>query len=117
MPTTPDSPRPALAERLMSLDALRGFHMLWILGGDVLLLRLSQWAHFPWHDRLEVQFEHVEWEGFRFYDLIFPLFLFLVGAVLPFSLAKYGTGAAAYGRIIRRTLLLVLLGLVCNGLF
>src|SRR5207248_148416 len=48
---------------------------------------------------------------------IFPLFLFLVGAVLPFSLAKYGTGAAAHWRIARRTLLLVLLGLVCNGLF
>ena len=38
------------------------------------------------------QFEHVEWEGFRFYDLIFPLFLFLVGVVLPFSLRKYMTG-------------------------
>jgi predicted acyltransferase len=112
------SPAPAApTERLWSLDALRGFDMLWIIGGDVLLLRLTKWADFPWHDRLAVQFEHADWEGFRFYDLIFPLFLFLVGAVLPFSLAKYGTGAAAYGRILRRTLLLVLLGIVCNELF
>src|SRR5262249_18026287 len=66
------------------------------------------------------QFEHVKWEGFRFYDLIFPLFLFLVGVVLPFSLRKYTTGAhprsASLGRIARRVVLLFLLGLICNNL-
>src|SRR5206468_2228297 len=57
---------------------------------------------------------------FRFYDLIFPLFLFLVGVVLPFSLRKYTTGAhpkrAALGRIARRVVLLFLLGLIYNNL-
>ncbi len=66
------------------------------------------------------QFEHVEWEGFRFYDLIFPLFLFLVGVVLPFSLRKYQTGehpkSAALGRTARRVVLLFLLGLIYNNL-
>ena len=60
-----------------------------------------------------------EWEGFRFYDLIFPLFLFLVGVVLPFSLRKYQSGeqpkSAAFGRIARRVVLLFLLGLVYNN--
>src|SRR5436190_23613746 len=107
MSATPEPPPPAPPERLRSLDALRGFDMLWIIGGEAVLLRFWHWAGLPWSDRLELQFEHVEWEGFRFEDLIFPLFMFLVGAVLPFSLAKYGTGAAAYGRILRRTLLLV----------
>jgi predicted acyltransferase len=66
---------------------------------------------------VEEQLEHVEWAGFRFYDLIFPLFLFLVGTVLPFSLGKIqGQGSRAiYGRIARRTILLSALGLLCNG--
>lgn len=117
MSTTPDTPPPDPPERLMSLDALRGFDMLWIIGGDAVLLRFCEWIDPVFHSLLKDQLEHVDWQGFRFYDLIFPLFLFLVGAVLPFSLPKYGTGAAAYRRIIRRTLLLVLLGIICNGLF
>jgi len=62
----------------------------------------------------------VAWEGFRFYDLIFPLFLFVVGVVLPFSLSKYQTGAhprsAALGRIARRVVFLFVLGLIGNNL-
>jgi predicted acyltransferase len=95
MPTDPDPPKPTPAERLTSLDALRGFDMLCIVGGEGVLLAFWKWAQLPWYDRLAYQFKHVEWEGFHFEDLIFPLFLFLVGAVLPFSLAKYPTGAAA----------------------
>lgn len=91
--------------------------MFWIIGGDALgqaLLKASGWSGAA---ALSAQLEHVEWQGFRFYDLIFPLFLFLVGCVLPFSLEKYrDRPAAVYGRLIRRTLLLFLLGLVCNGL-
>ena len=75
-------------DRLRSLDALRGFDMFWIIGGDALFRALGKWAGTPWGRVLEEQLEHVEWEGFRFYDLIFPLFLFLVGAVIPFSLLR-----------------------------
>ena len=71
-------------------------------------------------EELVNQFEHVDWEGFHFYDLIFPLFLFVVGVVLPFSLRKYHQGehpkAAALLRISRRVVLLFLLGLIGNGL-
>ncbi len=57
------------------------------------------------------------WEGFRCYDLIYPLFLFLVGCVLPYSLAKYREQPGrAHWRVVRRTVLLVLLGLVANDL-
>lgn len=107
--TTVNSPR------VLSIDALRGFDMFWIMGGDAFaksLLGLTGLAIAP---ALTAQLEHVEWEGFRFYDLIFPLFLFLVGCVLPYSLEKYrDTPNAAYWRIAKRTLMLVLLGLVCN---
>ena len=75
--------------RLMSIDALRGFDMFWIVGGDDVARALGAWWGTPQGHRFAEQFEHVEWEGFRFYDLIFPLFLFLVGVVLPFSLKKY----------------------------
>ena len=101
--------------RILSVDALRGFDMFWIMGGDrfvQVLLGLSGLSIAP---VLSDQFEHVAWEGFRFYDLIFPLFLFLVGCVLPYSLDKHSDSPrAAYLRIFRRTLTLFILGLICN---
>lgn len=103
--------------RILSIDALRGFDMFWIIGGGSffeVLLGLTGWSIAP---SLTTQLEHVEWEGFRFYDLIFPMFLFLVGCVLPYSLDKHrNSPKAVYVRILRRTLTLVLLGIVCNGL-
>lgn len=107
-------------ERLTSIDALRGFDMFWIVGGDAAARAICKWWGSPASLRLGEQFEHVAWEGFRFYDLIFPLFLFLVGVVLPFSLRKYASGAHprahAVQRTARRVVLLFLLGLIYNGL-
>lgn len=103
--------------RLQSLDALRGFDMFWIAGGDALATGILSRFPSPTTDRLKDQFEHVDWEGFRFYDLIFPLFLFLVGCVIPFSLEKFRERpSSAYIRILRRTALLFLLGVIANGL-
>src|SRR5271170_3391336 len=116
----PDKPEQSRAERLTSIDALRGFDMFWIVGGDDIARALAKWWGTPRSQTLAEQFEHVAWEGFRFYDLIFPLFLFTVGVVLPFSLRKYQTGdqpkAAAFGRLARRVVLLFLLGLIYNNL-
>jgi predicted acyltransferase len=113
-------PSPPRTERLLTIDALRGFDMFWIIGGDQLARALGKWWGTPAAETFAEQFEHVQWEGFRFYDLIFPLFLFTVGCVLPFSLAKYQGGehpkAAALGRIARRVVLLFLLGLIYSGL-
>jgi predicted acyltransferase len=124
MPTVsddlPEKPDVAPPERLTSIDALRGFDMFWIVGGDQVARALCKWWGTPEALRLGEQFEHVEWEGFRFYDLIFPLFLFLVGVVLPFSLRKYMTAdhpkSVALGRTARRVVLLFLLGLIYNNL-
>jgi predicted acyltransferase len=118
--SAPDQPDLSRPERLTSIDALRGFDMFWIVGGDDIARALGKWWGTPEGTRFAEQFSHVEWEGFRFYDLIFPLFLFLVGAVLPFSLRKYQTGdhpkSHALARVARRVVLLFLLGLIYNNL-
>lgn len=101
--------------RLMSIDALRGFDMFWIIGGDDFFALLLGASTFAWAPALKKQLEHVEWQGFRFYDLIFPLFLFLVGCAIPLSLEKYRSEPGrVYARILRRTLLLVAMGLIYN---
>lgn len=89
--------------------------MFWITGGDVLAIALGKWLGWSW---LVHHMEHLEWEGFVFYDLIFPLFMFLVGVVLPFSLSRYdGRPRDAHLRIVRRAALLIFLGWVNWGLF
>ncbi len=87
--------------------------MFWITGGDALALALGKWLGWSW---LVHQMEHVVWEGFVFYDLIFPLFMFLVGVVLPYSLSRYeGRPRDAHLRILRRAALLIVLGWVNWG--
>ncbi len=111
------APAPAAGPRLLSIDALRGFDMFWIVGGDALGRAILSKIDSPLAERLGTQLTHVEWEGFRFYDLIFPLFMFLVGCVIPYSLSRFQSDPqAAYWRIIRRVALLFFLGLICNGL-
>ena len=107
---------PAPPQRLVSVDALRGFDMFWIVGGAEVVQALARWAGWRYAPQLDEQLEHVPWEGFHFEDLIFPLFLFLVGVAIPLSLGKLtgpdGSRAAAHRRILRRTVLLFVLGLV-----
>ena len=108
------------AQRLMSLDALRGFDMLWIMGGDSIghALDSLQHAESGFLHTVATQLDHVAWEGFRFYDLIFPLFVFIVGVSLVFSLSKIVERegkAAATRRILRRAALLWFIGIVYYG--
>jgi predicted acyltransferase len=107
-------------QRLMSLDALRGFDMLWITGGDSLVFAAFAICGLETPKWLREQFDHVEWNGFRFEDLIFPLFLFLAGVAIPFSIGKRIEQGEKRQRVlwhvVRRTLLLVFLGTVYNGL-
>lgn len=109
-------------DRIRSIDALRGFDMAMILGGREALLALTAlcgWSGL--HKTFEHQLEHPAWNGFTAFDLIFPLFLFLAGASLPFSQAKrLGAGATKKSLAliaVRRAALLVFLGVVYNGLF
>lgn len=104
--------------RIRSVDALRGFDMLWILGAGPIVRALEKMSDNPATRVLSQQLKHVQWEGFVFYDLIFPLFLFLVGVSIVFSLDRQlasGGRAAALTRIAWRSGLLYLLGIFHSG--
>lgn len=108
-------------ERLFSLDALRGFDMFWITGGAYLVTTLAQKSDARWLDVLAIQMEHVTWEGFRFYDLIFPLFMFISGIAIPFALGskleKKVPQAQLAKKAFKRAVILVFLGFIYNGVF
>lgn len=106
--------------RLASLDALRGFDMMFIMGMAAIITAVC--GLFPDGDAcwLAQQMHHVKWDGFHHHDTIFPLFLFIAGVSFPFSYAKQVSSGASrssiYLKIFRRAVLLVLLGMVYNGL-
>ena len=93
-------------QRLQSLDALRGFDMLFIMGGASLFVALATLFPNPFFQAIAGQMEHVEWNGLAHHDTIFPLFLFIAGISFPFSLEKQRgkgmTEGAIYKKIVRR---------------
>jgi predicted acyltransferase len=107
------------AKRLHSLDALRGFDMFWIMGGAGIFSGLAALTGMPVLNWWAGQLDHVPWHGFRFYDMIFPLFLFIAGISFPFSMAKRTalneSRKTIYRHVITRGLLLVLIGIVYNN--
>lgn len=106
-------------QRLESVDALRGFDMFWIIGGEFIFHGMAKASGSPFWKALSVQFSHPDWNGFHVYDLIFPLFLFLAGVSTPFSagrdLENGKTREQVLLRIVRRGVLLLLLGFYCNN--
>ena len=108
-----------ISERLYSLDALRGFDMFWIIGAEEIFHHLSEITNSPFWNVLSEQFHHPAWHGFVFYDLIFPLFLFLAGVATPYSIGKQlekgSKKKALLFRVVKRGLILVLLGIVYNN--
>ncbi|MEI7982759.1 MAG: DUF5009 domain-containing protein, partial [Bacteroidota bacterium] len=93
----------------------------WITGGDAFFIALFTFFGTPFFGRLAMQLDHPAWSGFHFYDLIFPLFLFIMGMSMPFSITRRMDRGSSkkeiYYHIFRRTIILYLLGLVYNGLF
>ncbi|MCF6435142.1 DUF5009 domain-containing protein [Pseudoalteromonas sp. MMG022] len=106
-------------KRLASLDALRGMDMFWILGGQSIFAALFVLTGWQGWKLFEAHTVHSPWHGFTFYDLIFPLFIFLSGVAmglapkridsLPFSERKL-----YYQKAVKRLLLLCFLGVLYN---
>ena len=107
-------------KRLLSIDALRGADMLLIMGAAGVVTLFCKAMGWGTDCMLARQVTHVDWNGLHLQDTIFPLFLFLAGASWPFSLAKQRERGASVGairlRVVKRCLILVLLGLLYNGL-
>jgi predicted acyltransferase len=106
-------------KRLKSLDALRGFDMFWIMGGEGIFIGLASLTGWPIFQLWAEQLDHVPWHGFHFYDMIFPLFLFIAGISFPYSLAKRiamnDSRKSIYKHVISRGLLLVIIGIIFNN--
>ncbi|SFF55475.1 acyltransferase family protein [Sunxiuqinia elliptica] len=111
-----DAIRTPKQERLLSLDALRGFDMFWITGGGMFAVFLGKLTGFEWLTR---QMEHVEWAGLHMYDLIFPLFMFIAGVAIPYAivskLEKKVPKRTLTAKVTKRMVILVVLGLLYNG--
>jgi predicted acyltransferase len=107
------------SDRIMSVDALRGFDMLMIIFVGRFFRGLNQGADIPLTRFLAEQCHHPEWFGFHFYDIIMPLFLFVVGVVIPFSvgkrLEKEPSRPRLYRHLLRRVLILFILGWIVQG--
>jgi predicted acyltransferase len=106
------------SERLGSLDVLRGFDLFCLVFFQPVFSALSRAMDTTWMNAINTQFEHVPWEGFAFWDIIMPLFMFMAGASMPFAFAKYlknGSKTQLYKRILKRVLLLFLFGMMCQG--
>ena len=105
-------------KRIQSLDVLRGFDMFWITGGGLLSIAISKITGIGW---METQMHHAHWEGFHFEDLIFPLFMFIAGVAIPFSIkAKVEKNVPKKRLLIKafkRMLMLIVLGILYNGTF
>ncbi len=119
MPKTVHTP-PARSARMRSLDALRGFNMFWIVGAEHIVESLRRIETGGAVGFVAYELQHSPWEGFRFEDLILPLFIFLMGAAIPFSLGKLREAEGVQGatrRVWRRATLLYLLGVLYYGGF
>ncbi len=108
----------APATRIRSIDVLRGFDLFWIVGGAGIARALERMEPNAVTTFLQTQLTHADWEGLRFYDVIYPLFLFLVGCSIMFSLDRARateTRGALLRRILRRGLLLYVFGFIYHG--
>lgn len=106
-------------QRLSSLDALRGLVLFLLVFLQPVLWSLLSRIDAPFATALLYHLDHEVWEGFRFWDLVMPLFLFMSGTSMPFSFSRFLRGEApksvAYRKIYRRFIILFVLGMIVQG--
>ena len=119
-----DDPIALQTRRVLSVDAVRGFSIFWIIGADGAVIALERMLRGKGPvlgsvgEFLGTQMTHADWEGVRFYDFIFPLFIFITGVsivlALPRLVEREGR-AKAHLHVLRRALLLYVLGIIYYG--
>ncbi|TMN90420.1 DUF5009 domain-containing protein [Pseudoalteromonas phenolica] len=106
-------------KRLASLDALRGMDMFWILGGQGIFAALFVLTGWQGWKAFEAHTVHSPWHGFTFYDLIFPLFIFLSGVAMGLAPKRidhlpFNERRPLYNKAIKRLFLLMAFGVLYN---
>ena len=105
--------------RLLSLDVLRGLDLFLLVAlQPVLRAALLELDCETLNGTLLYQLDHAEWEGMRVWDIVMPLFLFMSGVTMPYSLPKYKTrngNIKVWSRVAKRFALLFMLGIVVQG--
>lgn len=107
-----------LSKRLESLDILRGLDLFLLVFLQPVVVAIGRVADVQWLNAVLYQLDHEVWEGFRFWDLIMPLFLFMVGASMPFSFSKYRNNPdrmAVWRKVAKRFVILFVFGMVVQG--
>ena len=117
--TSARSPEVSAGTRLKSLDALRGFDMFWIIGGGEVVRGLAKAWDTPVLSAFVPQLEHVRWQGLHCWDVIWPLFMFIVGVAIPFSIARRRAAGASsrslFLHALWRSLILFAIGTATQG--
>lgn len=107
------------SKRVVSIDALRGFDMFLLVGGGAILVAMFRPIEGAFSAFVQRQFTHVHWEGFHFWDLVMPLFLFVVGTSMPYSFEKRLSSGVSkltlYRHIAFRVAILWILGMIRQG--
>ena len=105
--------------RLLSLDVLRGLDLMMLVGLQPLLrVFLVELDNPLLNGTLLYQFDHAQWEGMRVWDFVMPLFLFMSGVTMPYSLPKYRTrngDMKVWARVLKRFFVLFALGMLVQG--
>lgn len=113
------TPAKGVPTRLTSLDALRGFDMFWIIGGGEAAKGLAKGLDTRVLNALVPQLEHVRWQGLHCWDLIWPLFMFIVGVAIPFSIERRRAAGETSGSLflhaLWRSLILFAIGTMTQG--
>lgn len=107
-------------KRLASLDILRGLDLFLLVWVQPVLWSIGRATDSEWFHRLLWHFDHETWQGLRLWDMVMPLFLFMVGTAMPFAFSRFRSGSVldrrgVYHRIVRRFLLLFLFGMIVQG--
>lgn len=119
-----------MKKRLESLDALRGFDLLCLVAISDLVEELAEVIDKPWMSAVMECFTHKTWEGFSPWDLVMPLFMFMAGVAIPYSLKtpsnshegerlnaspRSGMVGSVGLRLFRRVFLLWIFGMMVQG--
>jgi predicted acyltransferase len=119
-PMTPTAHAQPAPERMLFVDAFRGFDMFWLIGGYYIVKALVAWINWPpLTEAAEREMDHPVWSGFHWWDVIMPTFIFISGVTIPLAITRRlergESKTILYWRLLKRLVLLQCLNLAYYG--